>query len=168
MPELPLQLEGSSLRLVLLPSVVLNTQFRGSHQVISCSILFRQKFKQNNHHLLSVKMRPSAAYIGYFQNQLAKVHNCSEDASALAFIRVLRITHLLYKHRLKYKVTHWSEVWCRSQLYIQLEEAMKNSADLSFSRGDDGTEPKLQHGDPSVDIQGCEQDAFKKKPFPQP
>ena len=57
-------------------------------------------------------MRPSdslKAYIGYFKNQLAKVHNCSEDASTLAFISGLRITHPLYKHLVKY-VTRWSEV----------------------------------------------------------
>ena len=49
----------------------------------------RQAFKQNNHYLLSIKMKLSHSlkvYIGYFQNQLAKVHNCSEDVSALAFI----------------------------------------------------------------------------------
>ena len=68
---------------------------------------FLQEFKQNNHHLLSIKMRPSdslKAYIGYFQNQLAKVHNYSEDASALAFISELWVTNLLYKHLVKYVV----------------------------------------------------------------
>jgi len=44
-------------------------------------------------------------YTGYFQNQLAKVHNCNEDAFALAFISGLRITHPLCKHLVKYNVT---------------------------------------------------------------
>ena len=102
-------------------------------------------FKQNNHHLLSVNMRPSdrlKAYIGYFQNKLAKVHNCSEDASTLAFINGLRVTHLLYKHLVKYNVTRWSEVQYRTQPYIRLEEAMKSFTNPSFNRGDDGTKLK--------------------------
>ena len=49
-------------------------------------------------------------YIGYFQNQLAKVYNCSEDASTLAFISGLRVTHPLYKHLVKYNVTCWNDV----------------------------------------------------------
>ena len=53
-------------------------------------------------------MKPSDSlkvYISYFQNQLVKVHNCNDDASALAFISGLRVTHLLYKHLVKYNVT---------------------------------------------------------------
>ena len=45
--------------------------------------------KRNNHHLLTVKMKPSdnfKSYTGYFQSQLAKVPNCSKDVPALAFI----------------------------------------------------------------------------------
>ena len=90
----------------------------------------RQEFKKNNHHLLSVKMRPSnslKAYIGYFQNQLVKIHNYSEDAYALAFISGLRVTHPLYKHLVKYNVTRWSEILYQVQSYIQLEKAMKSS-----------------------------------------
>ena len=70
----------------------------------------RQKFKQNNHHLLSIKMSPAEslkAYIDYFQNQLAKIRNYSGDASALTFISGLRVTHPLYKHLVKY-ITRWS------------------------------------------------------------
>ena len=102
-------------------------------------------FKQNNHHLLSVNMRPSdrlKAYIGYFQNKLAKVHNCSEDASTLAFINGLRVTHPLYKHLVMYSVTYWSEVLYRAQPYIQSKEVMKSSANPSFNRDDDGAKLK--------------------------
>jgi len=53
-------------------------------------------------------------YISYFQNQLAKVHNCSENASALAFISGLQITHPLYKHMVKYNVTRWNEFYTES------------------------------------------------------
>jgi len=49
-------------------------------------------------------------YIGYFQNQLAQVHNYSEDASALTFMSGSQITHPLYKHLMKYNVTRWSEI----------------------------------------------------------
>ena len=58
------------------------------------------------------------AYISYFQNQLAKVHNFSEDASALAFISRPRVTYPLYKHMMKYNVTRWSEIMYRAQPYI--------------------------------------------------
>jgi len=44
-------------------------------------------------------------YVGYFQNQLAKVHNCSEDASALTFISGLQVTRQLYKYLMKYNIT---------------------------------------------------------------
>ena len=69
--------------------------------------------KKNNHHLLTVKMRPSDSfklYIDYFQNHLAKVPNCGEDVSALTFIRRSQVSHLLYKHLLKHDVTRMSEV----------------------------------------------------------
>ena len=70
-----------------------------------------QEFKQNNHHLFSVKMSPTdglKAYIGYFQNQLAKVYSRSEDASALAFINRLRGRPPVVQESVKYNVTHWS------------------------------------------------------------
>jgi len=68
-----------------------------------------QEFKQNKHHFFSIKMRPSDSlmvYIGYFHNQVAKVYNYSEDASAIAFINILWITHPLYKHLVKYNTNH--------------------------------------------------------------
>jgi len=77
-------------------------------------------------------MRPSESlkvYIDYFQNQLAKVHNYSEDRS-------LRVTHPLYKYLVKYNVTHWSEVLYRAKPDIQLEEAMKSSINPSLNRSD--------------------------------
>ena len=89
-------------------------------------------------------MRPSdslKAYISYFQNQLAKVHDCSEDASVLTFISGLRVTHPLYKHLVKHNVTRYSEVLYQAQPYIQLEELMKSSVNPPFNRRDDGIKP---------------------------
>ena len=108
--------------------------FRNLTKLFLAQYSSRQEFEQNNHHLLFIKMRPSdslKAYIIYFQNQLVKVHNCSEDASSLAFISRLQISHLLYKHLVKYNFTHLSEVLYQAQPYIQLEEAMKDSANPS-------------------------------------
>ena len=68
---------------------------------------------------------------------VAKVHNCNEHVVALAFISGLWVTHPLYKHLVKY-VTRWNEVLYRAQPYIQLEEAMKSSANQSLNRDDDG------------------------------
>jgi len=33
------------------------------------------------------------SYIGYFQNRLAKVFNCGEDVSVLAFIGEMQTSH---------------------------------------------------------------------------
>ena len=74
---------------------------------------FRREVKKNNHHLLTLKMRPNdihKSYIGYYQNQLAKVPNYGEDVSALAFISKLQVSHPLYKHLLKHDVTRISKV----------------------------------------------------------
>jgi len=75
----------------------------------------RQEFKQNNHHILSVKIRPIDdlnAYISYFQNQLAtqlqRRRICSQ------FISGLWVTRLLYKHLVKYNITRWSEALYRA------------------------------------------------------
>jgi len=127
--------ERDNLRLVLLPSPRFIHNFRGLRKLFLVQYSSHQEFKQNNHHLFSVKMRPSdglKAYISYFHNQLAKVHNCSA-------INGLRVSHTLYKHLVKYNVTRWSEILYRAQPYIELEEAMKNSANSSFNRGE--TEP---------------------------
>jgi len=105
-------------------------------------------------------------YIGYLKNQLAKMHNCSEDASALAFINGLRITHSLYKHLVKY-VTCWRKILYRVQPYIQLE-TMKNFANPSFNCGEDGTKPKPQHEGPFIDFQGREHGSFKMQLLPHP
>ena len=67
--------------------------------------------KKNNHHLLTVKMRQDdnlKSYIGYFQNQLAKIPNYGEDVSAPAFISRLQISHPLYKYLLKHDVARMS------------------------------------------------------------
>jgi len=50
------------------------------------------------------------SYIGYFQNQLAKVPNCDGDVSALVFISGRQISHPLYKYLLKHDVTRMNEV----------------------------------------------------------
>ena len=67
------------------------------------------------------------AYIGFFQYQLVKIHNCSEDVSLFAFISRLQVTHPLYKHLLQYNVTRWSNTISRAQKYLNLEEVMKGT-----------------------------------------
>jgi len=79
------------------------------------------------------------------------VHNCSEDVIAIAFIIGLRVTYPLYKHLVKYNITPWSEVLYRAKPYIQLEEAMKSSANQSLNRSDDGERTKPHHRSPSID-----------------
>ena len=86
------------LRLVLVPSTTLNHNFEDLTKLFLTQYSSCQEFKQNNYHILFVKMRPSdglKVYIGYFHNQLAKVHNYNEDAFALVFISRLWVTHLL-------------------------------------------------------------------------
>jgi len=67
-----------------------------------------KKIKKNNSHLLTVRMRPGDSlkgYMNHFQNQLTKVHNCTDDVATLTFINGLQSSHPLHKHLLKYNVT---------------------------------------------------------------
>jgi len=55
----------------------------------------RREAKNNNHHLISIKMRQGdnlMSYIDYFQNQLTMILNCGEDVSTLVFIIGLQIS----------------------------------------------------------------------------
>ena len=73
--------------------------------------------KKNDHHLLTVKMRQGdnlKSCIGYFQSQLAKVPQFSEDVSAPAFISDLQVSHHLYKYLLKHNVIWMSEILSRT------------------------------------------------------
>ena len=94
---------------------------------------------RRQHYLLSVKMRQNdnlKSYINFFQSQLAKVSNCGEDISALAFISELQVSHPMYKHLLKHNVTWMGEVLSRDYPYIQLEEAMKIFFNHTLKYGD--------------------------------
>ena len=73
-------------------------------------------------------MRPGDSlkgYMNHFQNQFIRVHNCSDDVAALAFINGPQTGHTLHKHLLKYNAMQMKEVHTRAQQYIQLEEAIK-------------------------------------------
>ena len=95
-----------------LPSRSLHN-FEEITEVFLTEYVFRMETKKNNHHILTVKIRQGdniKSYISYFQDQLAKVPNCNEDVSTLAFISELQISHALYKHLLKHDLTRMSEV----------------------------------------------------------
>jgi len=120
--------------------------------------------KMNNHHLLSIKMRHShslKSYISFFQSQLVKIPNYSEDVSALAFISGLQVFHPLYKHLLNY-VTRMSDIMLQVQPYIQLEEVMKTSFN-HIAKHDGGGKLKTPH-EASVHAQDRNQGqhAFKR------
>jgi len=88
----------------------------------------RKEIKKNNNHLLSVRMRPADSlkgYMNHFQNQLTRVHTCSDNVATLAFINGLQSSHPRHKHLLKYNIMQMKEVCTRAQQYIQLEEAIK-------------------------------------------
>ena len=107
------------------------------------------------------------SYIGYFQSQLVKVFNCEEDVSALAFISGLQISQPLYKHLLKQDVTRMSKVLSQAQLYVQLEETMKSSANHSLKRGNDREKINSQLETLIyASNQNRGQPAFKKQAFP--
>ena len=55
------------------------------------------------------------SYIKFFQNQLTKGSNCSEEVSVLAFVSGLQIIHPLYKHLLKHNIAKISETLFRAQ-----------------------------------------------------
>jgi len=90
------------------------------------SVYLSWEAKRNTHNLLTVKMIRGdnlKSYIGYFQSQLAKVPNCGENISMLAFISELQVSYPLYKHLLKHNFTRMSEILSRAQPYIYLKEA---------------------------------------------
>ena len=54
----------------------------------------RHEFKNNNNHLLTVKMKPTESLkhcVSYFQSQMALVYNYNEDVAAVAFISGLQL-----------------------------------------------------------------------------
>jgi len=114
-------------------------------------------------------MRPSdslKSYIRYFQNQLVKVPNCSEDVSALTFINRLHVSHLLYKHLLKHDITQMSEVMSRAQSYIKLEKAMKSSVNQSLKDNNDREKSKSRHKTPMhASNQNWGQPTYKRQAF---
>ena len=96
MPNLFIQFERHGLGLVLsLPTHSLY-DFEEVTEVFLTKYASRREAKKNNYHLFTIKKRESnsfKSYIGYLQSHLAKVLNCSEDVSALAFISGLQVSH---------------------------------------------------------------------------
>jgi len=92
------------------------------------------------------------AYADYFQSQLAKVDNCSEDVSALAFINGLRVTHPLYKYLVKYVTVGVRS--CNEPNHTSSWRRPWKTPPTSLNRDDDGEKSKPHHGGLSVDNQG--------------
>ena len=67
-------------------------------------------------------------YLTRFLTERAKVHSCSDDVAAAAFISGLREDHGLYASLLKHNVTDMNEVLRRAPGYIQLEESRRGTS----------------------------------------
>ena len=80
-------------------------------------------------------------YVGYFQSQLTKVHNYSENVSTLAFIGGLQVTHALYKYLMN-TMSLARASFILSATYSQLEEVMKSFPNQFLNRGGDGENTK--------------------------
>jgi len=130
----------------------------------------RQEAKRNNHHLFSVKMSQwdsLKSYLNFFQSQLTKVSNYSEEVSALVLIIGLQITHPLHKHLLKHNIAKIREVLSWAQSYIQLEKTMKASSNHSAKPDDGGGKSKSAHEAPNhAQDRHRGQPTYKKKALP--
>jgi len=96
LPHLPFQSESCGLRLVLLYALPPHSlrNFEEVSKVFLTHYASCREAKRNNCHFLTVKMRQEdnlKSYINYFQSKLVKVHNCSEDVSALTVISGLQV-----------------------------------------------------------------------------
>jgi hypothetical protein len=90
-----------------------------------------QEYKKNSNHLFTVKMAPGESlkiYLTRFQSERAKVHHCSDDVAAAAFISGLQVKHAFFASLVKHDVTEMCEILRRAPGYIHLEEA-RSSAD---------------------------------------
>ena len=154
MPSFPLQFEGGSLQLAQLPSTTHNPQIQGSHQAISHSILLSSGVQkeqlspplhqnkalwqpQSIHQLLPKSASQS------IQLKRRRIHSCFHQRTT---------GHSLHKYLVKYNITYWSKVLYQVQPNVQMEEAMKSSANSSFNSGNDETKPKPSHREPSIDF----------------
>ena len=85
-------------------------------QYISCKGIMR-----NSHHLLYIKMECGESlkkYLTRFQNEMATIHNCSDEVATAAFISGLPYTHKFYEVLVEHGVTQMSEVVQRAQALI--------------------------------------------------
>ena len=98
---------------------------------------------KNSLTLLSFKMGSGESlknYLSRFQNEVATIHNCSDEVAAAAFIGGLPLTHKFFEILVEHGVTQMSEVVRRAQGLIQVEEAKRsasNVANKSSNEGDD-------------------------------
>ena len=93
-----------------------------------------QEYRKTSNHLFTLKMYHDESlkkYLTRFQTERAKVHSCSDDVAAAAFISGLRQDHSLYASLLKHNVTDMNEVLRRVPGYIRLEEAQRGSSNNS-------------------------------------
>jgi hypothetical protein len=103
----------------------------------------RKKIMKNSLTLLSFKMGSGESlknYLSRFQNEVATIHNCSDEVAAAAFIGGLPLTHKFFEILVEHGVTQMSEVVRRAQGLIQVEEAKRsasNVANKSSNEGDD-------------------------------
>ena len=78
-------------------------------------------------------------YLTRFQNEMATIHNCSDEVAAAAFISGLPLTHKFYEVLVEHGVTQMSEVVRRAQGLIQVKtkrSAMNVANKLSNGEGD--------------------------------
>jgi hypothetical protein len=103
----------------------------------------RKEIMKNSYTLLSLKMGSGESlknYLSRFQNEVATIHNCSDEVAAAAFIGGLPPTHKFFEVLVEHGVTQMSEVVRRAQGLIQVEETKRsalNVANKSSNGGDD-------------------------------
>ena len=134
----------------------------------------RKEIMKNSHTLLYIKMGGGESlknYLSHFQNEMATIHNCSEEVAAAAFIGGLPPTHKFFEVIVEHGVTKMSEVVRRAQGLIQVEETKRsalNVANKSSNGGGDKEQKKGNSGGNSEKAQRQGEDSNIRRLNPTP
>jgi hypothetical protein len=134
----------------------------------------RKEIMKNSHTLLSLKMGGGESlknYLSRFQNEVATIHNCSDEVAAAAFIGGLSPTHKFFEVLVEHGVTQMYEVVRHAQGLIQVEETKRSALNVANKSSNGGGDKEQKKGNPGVNSgkaqrQGAGQQHKKAQPYP--
>jgi hypothetical protein len=134
----------------------------------------RKEIMKNSHTLLSIKMGGGESLKNYllrFHNEMATIHNCSEEVAAAAFIGGLPPTHKFFEVLVEHGVTKMSEVVRRAQGLIQVEETKRSALNVANKSSNGGGDKEQKKGNSGgnpgkAQRQGGGQQQKQAQPYP--